>query len=182
MTVEDYLTLEAAAEGRHEYEAGLLWPVSGVTKRHARVAVNLTVRLFDAAEARGWRLHAGGVRLRLSSTRYYYPDLMVACGPDVDPSSEAAPCFVAEVLSPESERRDRGAKLAAYLGLPSLGQYALVDPDRRRVEVYERSGDGWRYGALAGGDELEVRCLGERVALAEVYAGLEPPAGELGPG
>lgn len=175
MSLDDYLDFEASTDERFEYEDGLLWAMSGETKRHAQLALNATVRLFAAARDRGCRLFPSGVKLHVSETKYYYPDLLVACGPDgEDPSIETSPCFVLEVLSPSTERRDRGVKLEAYLKLASLEQYALVSTEARRVEVYERDGAQWRYRALTGDSALEVRCLGERVSLAALYAGTGP--------
>jgi Uma2 family endonuclease len=39
--------------------------------------------------------------------------------------------------------RDRGAKWVGYRELASLQHYVLIAQDRRRVEVYTRSDEGW---------------------------------------
>jgi Uma2 family endonuclease len=57
----------------------------------------------------------------------YYPDVMVACGPDPgDPYVESEPCLVVEVVSSSTEQTDRREKLAAYKRMPGLEAY-LID-------------------------------------------------------
>ncbi len=49
-----------------------------------------------------------------------------------------------EVLSPTTERYDRGAKWVAYQTIPTLTDYLLIASDRRRVEHFQRGpDDGW---------------------------------------
>ena len=42
-----------------------------------------------------------------------------------------------EVLSESTQACDHGLKFAAYRELDSLQEYVLVDPDTRRVEVFD---------------------------------------------
>jgi Uma2 family endonuclease len=50
---------------------------------------------------------------------------------------------IIEVLSRSTGDRDRGAKWVGYRALPSLRHDVLIAQDRRRVEVYTRSEEGW---------------------------------------
>jgi Uma2 family endonuclease len=53
------------------------------------------------------------------------------------------PVVIVEVLSRSTGDRDRGAKWVGYRALPSLQHYVLIAQERRRVEVYTRSDEGW---------------------------------------
>lgn len=175
LTPEEYLAFEAEAEERHEYEGGRLWAMSGATVRHNEVVQNVAEVLRPAARARGCRLYTETVKLRTPDERFSYPDVMVVCDPsDDDPVSRARPCFLLEVLSPSTEHRDRVVKLRAYRTLPGLEQYAIADPERREVEVFERRGEFWTHAVLDGEAALEVRCLGVAVGLETLFAGFEP--------
>lgn len=55
---------------------------------------------------------------------------------------EVAPDWVCEVLSPATERYDREDKMAVY-ARHGVAHAWLVDPARRTLEVYERTGDRW---------------------------------------
>lgn len=43
-----------------------------------------------------------------------------------------------EVLSPSTEKQDRGAKFKHYWTIPSLREYILIDQDAYRLERYAR--------------------------------------------
>jgi Uma2 family endonuclease len=66
-----------------------------------------------------------------------------------------------EVLSPSSALRDRREKAAAYVRLPSLRTYVVIDPDQPRIEVYQRENGTWTWrvfgpGMVAAVDELQL--------------------------
>ncbi|HEY0173402.1 MAG TPA: Uma2 family endonuclease [Pyrinomonadaceae bacterium] len=66
-----------------------------------------------------------------------------------------APELVVEVLSPgkRNEYRDRQAKLKLY-SRRGVSEYWIVDPSRRRVEVYWREGEALRLEATLYADDL----------------------------
>lgn len=55
---------------------------------------------------------------------------------------QGAPDMVAEVLSPRTGLRDRRTKLDLYAQF-GIGEYWLVDPRQRRIEVYTLRGDSY---------------------------------------
>jgi Uma2 family endonuclease len=71
----------------------------------------------------------------------YEPDALVRCGAllDDDAVKITDPLIVVEVLSPSSQARDAGAKLADYAQL-SLRHYLLVDIKTRTV-VHHQIGE-----------------------------------------
>ena len=65
------------------------------------------------------------------------------------PRSLVNPEIIVEVLSPSTERYDRGAKWVAYQTIPTLTDYLLVASDRRRVDHFQRGPDeGWMQRVL----------------------------------
>lgn len=82
--------------------------------------------------------------------------------------------LVFEVLSPSTERRDRGVKHAAYASLDSLEESVLVAQDRPCVEVFRRDA-GWEGEAFVGLEAaVELRSLGATLPLAEIYRRVFP--------
>lgn len=66
-----------------------------------------------------------------------------------------APDWICEVISPSTEKRDRGAKLPAY-AREGVGHVWLVDPDLRTLEIFRL--EGTRYLLLGTHtDEASVR-------------------------
>lgn len=106
---------------------------------------------------------------------YYYPDVMLSCEePEEDnPTCRTDACVIVEVLSPSTEAVDRRQKLLAYREITSLQAYLIVHQDVQRVERFFRDGDGvWQRADHVGG-EVPIPCVGTRLPLTEVYAGLE---------
>lgn len=192
-TVEEYLELDQQSEERLEYDNGEIFAMAGETGQHNEVVANLIVALLAVTRDKGCRLRHQSVKLMIPSAssdntperkgiirgakrgRYYYPDLMIVCSPLIDdPRLERDPCLVIEVLSPSTAFRDRGEKMDAYLRLPSLEAYVLVNPDYRMVGVYRRTPQGWLYGMLeTNEDALEVACIQAQLTLTQIYAGLK---------
>ncbi|SFG39046.1 Uma2 family endonuclease [Methylobacterium gossipiicola] len=67
------------------------------------------------------------------------PDVLVACG-DLEPGATSFdnPTVLFEVLSPETEARDRFEIWRIYQQFPALRHYVVVARDRPHLEVYDR--------------------------------------------
>ena len=178
LSLEEYLALEERSELRHEYLGGHVHAMSGASKRHNRIVGNLYRRLADAAEGGPCRVYIEAVKLRAARDVIYYPDVIVACGPDNgDPLIEDAPCLLVEVISPGTERIDRFEKLLAYRQIPTLLAYLVVEQDARLVERHWREPQGaWQSEVLAGAGKIAVPCPELELSLDEVYARTGVPA------
>lgn len=80
-----------------------------------------------------------------------------------------------EVLSPSTERYDRGAKLAHYQQIPSLQEYILVAQDQPLVERHVRQPDGaWEKRTFDEPAQVfKFASIPARIPLAEIYRGVE---------
>jgi Uma2 family endonuclease len=175
LSVDEYLKLEEVATVRHEYVGGEIFAMVGATKRHNRIVGNILARLWEAARGGDCRVYSESVKLRVADDVIYYPDMMVACGPEGnDPVVEDDPCLVAEVASPSTETTDRREKLAAYKRMPGLRAYLIVAQDRRWVGSHVRGEDNlWQRGDLVDEGGFSVPCPETSLTLAEIYEGLE---------
>ena len=177
MTPEEYRAFEAASPVRHEFVGGRVYAMSGVKRAHSRISGIICTRLFVSADGSPCRVHRAAVKLQIGDV-YYYPDVMVACGPEPDDEYvEDAPCLVVEVLSASTRRTDLTEKADAYARVPSIGLYLAVDQRRRLVHVHHRDGaDGWRVEMLAGEGGVALPCPELTLTLDEIYRGLDLPA------
>jgi Uma2 family endonuclease len=85
------------------------------------------------------------------------------------------PTVVIEVISPSSERADRGIKFDCYRTIRSLMAYVLVSQDEPRIEVYSRRSDNaWQYDVAVGLDSI-IRLTPDFVTLVlkDVYTRVE---------
>jgi Uma2 family endonuclease len=175
LTLDEYLELEESATIRHEYLAGEIHAMTGATRRHNRIAGNIYTTLLSAARNGPCRVYVETVKLKVAEDTIYYPDVMVACGPEPeDLYVESEPCLVAEVVSSSTETIDRREKLAAYKRMPNLEAYLIVSQDRSWVERHFRAEDGaWRRADLVDEGRFSVPCPDATLTLAEIYEGLE---------
>jgi Uma2 family endonuclease len=177
MSLRDYLAFEEQSIIKHEYVAGEVYAMSGVTIRHGRIALNIAAHLRAAARVRRCAIVLSEVKLRVAADRFYYPDLIIACGyaADVELIIEE-PSLIAEVTSPSTRATDRREKLDAYLKIPSLRVYLVVDQRRRHVLAYVRDPNGeWQCDELQGTGEIVIPFLDARLTLDQVYEDVTLP-------
>jgi Uma2 family endonuclease len=177
MSVAEYLRTELESPVKREYVDGFVYALhgqAGASKPHSRICANITEALNPDARRMGCRLYQSDMKLRLNgSTTFFYPDLLVACGPDnPDDDFETEPCLLIEVLSPSTAANDRLGKFGVYTGLPSLQTYLMIEQAERRIYAYERRGDEWVLTELRQAGEIALPCLGRRLSLDEVYIGV----------
>src|SRR6185436_1384401 len=184
VSIEDYLVAERQAETKSEYLDGEVFAMSGASREHNLIAVNVAASVHGQLKRRPYEAYAGGMRVHSPATGLYtYPDVTVVCGEPRFEDSELDtllnPTLLIEVLSPSTEAYDRGRKFAQYRTLESFREYVLVSQDEVRVEIFTRQDDGhWLLSQEAGRLEetVPLASIGCELRLADVYDRVfEPP-------
>ena len=171
---DDYLQSERAAAFKSEYYSGQVWAMSGVSREHDTIAVNLTALLRPALRGTPCRQFTSDMRVTVADTLYTYPDLSIVCGEvrfiDAHVDTLTNPTVLIEILSPSTANYDRTAKFGRYRRLPSLREYVLVHQDASFVERFERFDDIWAaYEYHGEAAVLELSSIGITVPLAGIY-------------
>jgi len=176
ITPEEYLALERRAEIRSEYFEGEMFAMSGVTREHARIVLNIATELNNQFADRPCEVYAVDLRTKVSPTGLYtYPDVVAVCGePEFeDPMCDTLvnPQLIIEVLSDSTESYDRGKKFAHYRTIGSLREYVLVSQTECRIERFSRQDDGnWLYTENTDSEgSMELTSVACRLSLARVY-------------
>ena len=170
LTVADYLSGEKDSEVRHEYLYGEVYALAGATAFHNLIMTNIVRALGNAAAESPRRIYSSDMKVRVSDEIFYYPDVMMACGPLADAYFETAPCVVVEVLSKSTARRDRFEKRLAYQEIESLQLYLLVDSRKRAVRGLYRTESGWQERVFEAGQSIPAPCLESELTFTELYA------------
>jgi Uma2 family endonuclease len=192
LTALEYLAIERAAAFKSEFFDGEMFPMhqavppqnmAGASPPHNIIRENLSIEIGSRLKGSECRTVSSDQRLLVERTGLYtYPDLMVICGEwefaADDANAVTNPVTIVEVLSPSTERYDRGAKFRNYQQLPSLFEYVLVSQDEAVCERFVRQEDGsWALTFFVGlSDTLEFTTVPVRVPLADIYAGVALPA------
>lgn len=171
---EEYLEFERASEFKHDYIDGHMCLLAGGTRNHSELAGIVNGALRSRLRGTPCRTFTSDVRVRIDG-QYFYADVTVSCderdggeGDDV-----RFPCVIFEVLSPSTEAYDRGDKFDLYQACPTLTEYVLVNNRRPEIQVFRRDADGWTLKAFRSGDEVELSSLSVRIAVDEIYEGIE---------
>jgi Uma2 family endonuclease len=89
------------------------------------------------------------------------------------------PAVLFEILSPSSEKYDRGLKFQNYPTIQSLKDYILVDQTQIRIEQYARQADNtWTLRDYQHPDEeLKIDSIGVSIPLNGIHERVEFFAG-----
>jgi Uma2 family endonuclease len=171
----EYVSLEESSTVKHEYLGGLVWAMAGGSPEHARIAANVAAVLASQLAGQRCAVFSSDLRVRVTATGLAtYPDLTVICGQlqfdpeDAKQHTVINPSVVVEVLSPSTEEYDRGEKLSHYQQIPSLREVVLVDPARRRIEVWRRGARDWSLDA-GSAEGAHLTTLGCQLPAAVVF-------------
>jgi Uma2 family endonuclease len=159
-------------EGRYELDRGRVMMMTGGTRGHWQLTANLLRALDNRIDHDRWVvLPEFGVDVGPATLRF--PDIVIdIAGQPLRDLTATAPVFIAEVLSPSSERIDLGDKAAEYLHLPTLAAYLVLAQDEFRAWMWNRATGGFPGGPMVheGVDSiLSVPALGITLSLAEIY-------------
>jgi Uma2 family endonuclease len=175
MTVDEWRQLEERSHDvKHDYIDGQIYAMAGGSLAHSRVSINV-LKALDAILGRGpCRAYNSDAAVRLSPTRYTYPDATVTCDERDRPTTKLreiqAPRIIVEVLSNSTEAYDRGEKFEYYRACPAVQEYVLVSTRRQLVEVFQRTQEGWTtYHVYGPGDEIELTSIDVHLSLAALY-------------
>ena len=180
---EEYLEFEREATQRHEYIDGKIIKMAGESLSHSRISVNLTTELSVQLRHKDCEALSPDMKVRTTTKSLFaYPDLTVVCGEpkfhDVKKDVLINPKVIFEVLSPSTERYDRGEKFQYYKNeTPSLVDYILVSQEQVLVEQYTKQADeSWRYRTFdRAEDSLKIESIEAEVLLQDIYLRVEFP-------
>jgi Uma2 family endonuclease len=179
LTASEYLAIERQAEFKSEFFNGEMFAMAGASPRHNFIRENLSGELYGRLKGSPCRAVSADQRVHVSRTGLYtYPDLLIVCGPpELDPADDHSiinPVAIVEVLSPSTEKYDRGAKFRNYQQIPSLMEYILVAQDEAVIERFVRQTDGsWGLISFVGLETtLAFTTIPVQIGLREIYAGV----------
>ncbi len=173
LTEDQYLAMELVSNERHELADGMVRAMTGASRRHNEIALNLAIALRIASSGSDCRVSVEGVRLRVTAKRHYYPDVMVSCAPPGDNEyTESQPCLVAEILSPTTSTIDRGEKRIAYFAITSMRHYLIIDTDGAFIEHHTRTDEtnNWTITIARPGDTITTTCPPTTLNVDEILA------------
>jgi Uma2 family endonuclease len=186
VSVEDYLAGELISPIKHEYLGGVIYAMAGARNAHNLIATNTIGALHARLRGTPCRPFNSDTKIRirlLTHVRFYYPDASVVCRPNPQTDSfQDAPAVLFEVFSRRTRRIDEGEKKDAYLTIPTLSVYVMIEPETAAVVAFRRTEGGFVREVYQGLDAvIPLGEIGIELPLAEIYEDVEfipEPEGE----
>ena len=188
---EEYLTREREAFERHEWIDGVVYAMAGESPQHSLISSNVNAILNLQLRGRPCAVYSPNMKVysRLPADTglkglFSYPDTTIVCGEALFHDQErdvlTNPRVVIEILSPTTERYDRGKKFLRYQQNPSLTDYVLIAQTYPSVEHYVRQENGsWVYSVTTAlTASVPLASLECELPLTEVYDRIEFPLTE----
>ncbi len=177
MSVEEYLDfLRNSPDVRYEFIDGQIYMLTGGTTNHSLIAANMIRELGFLLRGGPCRVYTSDMLVQVSENRYVFPDVVVSCDERDRGVSDMLhyPRLIVEVLSPSTERRDRGKKFSYYRACPTIQEYVLVETDEQAVEVYRRASENlWTLHFFEADDYIELASLKVSFPVAALYENVE---------
>lgn len=196
MTADEYLAFERASDERHEYWDGEIFTMAGESPNHGTICTNLITELRQRTKKTDCRIFSKDMKIRSGSDIdlhkslkgfFSYPDIVVVCGAarmhDKAKDVMLNPKIIIEVLSPATEKFDRGDKFRRYReNLPTLTDYVLVSQERPAIDHFRRGAENngeWILTPFGGLESVwNLKNLEISIPLVDIYDGVEFPPEE----
>ncbi len=185
LTPQEYLERERLAEFKSEYFNGETFAMAGPRAPHVRINGNFTGALVIAFGDGPCYPLPGDLKVKVDATGLYtYPDMIVMCEEMQleDDHSDVLlnPKIIVEILSPSTERYDRGRKFKHFQQIASLQEYILVDQDAPHIDRFHRRDAGtWELKSFDGlASEFAFASIPAAVPMAKIYRGITFPSSE----
>ena len=175
---EEFLAWDATQTVRHEFIDGDIVARQGASDSHVTAAGNVAIALRRHLDGTPYRTFISDMKLEVRAVgAFFYPDVLVTCSAadSADAMIKREPVLLVEVLSPSTAAFDRGDKLEAYRSIDTLREYLLVDPDKRRADLYRLGADGlWVLHPFDVGSTVQLASVQLDIAPAALWAEVPP--------
>ena len=173
---QEYIDFERASTSKHEYYDGHIYAMTGASRIHNLIAGNTLATLHGQLRKKPCQIFPSDMRVKVTRTGLNtYPDIVIMCGEPqfTDDALDTLinPLVLIEILSPSTERYDRGMKSQNYRTIETLQEYILIAQDHYHVECYSRqNNDQWLLqDAIGIGSSIIIRSVECTLALEDVY-------------
>lgn len=176
VTEQEYLETERLADTKHEYFQGEIFAMSGASREHIIISMNISADLRVKLKGNKCRPYGSDMRMYVKqNTLYTYPDLSIYCNDfeTIDNEQDTAinPVIIFEILSKSTRNYDQGQKFALYREIPTLKEYVLIDSENLKVIHHTKISDlSWNMTEFISiNDAIELKSIEIKMNLSDIY-------------
>jgi Uma2 family endonuclease len=179
VTPDEYLALEREALEKSEYCRGEIFAMAGAREAHNLIVANLVRVLGNIFIKEPCKVYPPDMKVHVHKEDFFtYPDVSIVCGiaEFYDDTRDVLlnPEVIIEVLSPTTEKYDRGKKFELYRNNPHIKEYILVSTQEKKIESYLKRENDWSYmDSSKEAQDFPIRSLKVALNLEDIYAKVE---------
>jgi Uma2 family endonuclease len=165
---DDYLEGEKTSNIKYEYIDGYVYAMAGASNNHNLITGNVFLAFANHLKKNPCRPYVSDMKVKIGS-KYFYPDVLVDCSQLAgDSYYTEQPTILVEVLSKSTRRTDETIKRMAYMQIPSLQEYVLIEQDFVDIEIIRRE-TGWLSEHYFMGDEFTLNSIDVTLSVEDIY-------------
>lgn len=175
---EEYLSFERASmRDKHELHQGKLVTMQGASMKHNRIVRNLLIGIGTHLKGQTCEVFPSDLRVYIPTAESFtYPDVSIVCDePDMIDDAYLDtiknPTVIIEVLSPTTEKYDKGNKFFYYMQIAGLKEYIIIGSASLYVQVARKKADGlWQFTEITDKSAvLSIPTIQYRIPIEDVY-------------
>lgn len=169
LTDEEYFLFEEKNELKHELINGNLYQISGISKYHNRITLNILLIFKALLNAKSYDIYFEGFKVRTPGSNFFYPDVLI-CHTDANKYYTDKAILIVEVLSETTRKFDLTDKFIQYQKIETLEYYLCVEPEQQVVLFYYKQDGDWITETFTKDEQiLSLPKLNVSFSLKDIY-------------
>lgn len=169
LTEEEYFLFEEKSELKHELINNTLHEMSGISKFHNRITLNILVLFRAFLNTDTYDLYFEGYKVKTPNGNFFYPDILI-CHADATEYYTERPILIIEVLSNTTRKYDLTDKFIQYQKIETLQYYLCVEPEKQFVLFYYKQENEWIAETFTKDEEIiSLPALNISFSLKDIY-------------
>ena len=175
-SAEEYLEMERSSKGKHELHRGTVIKMSGASIKHNKIVSNLIGNIHPFLKGKSCSVFPSDLRTKVKTAdTFVYPDISIVCGEpelmDEHFDTLLNPSVIIEVLSPSTEKYDKGFKFMFYMQIPSLKEYIMISSTERYIHISRKQNDdSWKFEEMKNPvAPLMIKPIEYNISINDIY-------------
>jgi Uma2 family endonuclease len=175
-SAQDYLEMERSSKEKHELHRGTIITMTGASLKHNQIVSNLIGEISSYLKGKSCQVFPSDLRTKVpNADTFTYPDISIVCGKpelmDDHFDTLLNPVVIIEVLSPATEKYDKGNKFFYYMQIQSFTEYVMINSTEIRVQIARKQNDSsWKFEEIKDIDSsLFIHTIQQNISLKEIY-------------
>ena len=179
-SAEEYLQMERSSSEKHELHHGTVITMTGASLKHNQIVSNLIGDISPFLKDKSCQVFPSDLRTKVpAEDTFTYPDVSIVCGEpelmDEHFDTILNPSVIIEVLSPSTEKYDKGNKFFYYMQIKSLTEYFMISSTEIYVHIGRKQNDNsWKFEEIKNETaSLFINTIQHAISLKDVYTNVK---------